>query len=477
MRKKHLVLGASIFLICTVAGIGLYWWFSTPPEDWVLPDPYECPEKPDNRAWIAVEPGETPITNPLKGFMPYAGDYDTFPYSMEYTYFSVREIAGNSIGLFNFTPVETMLNEIAGRGHQAVFRFYFDYPGEPTGMPQFLIDAGVPMRHYKDFGGGYSPDYDHPLMVAEMLTLIEALGQSYDGDPRVGFIQTGLLGKWGEWHTYPDEDWMANETTQRTVLAAFENAFSSTQFLTRYPTEITQDYRVGYHDDSFAFATLPETGDEDEDWYFWVQMAAMGMTDIWQTVPIGGEVRPEIQAKVFYDHGFQGQNFLKCVYTTHASWMLMSAVFWPDEYDYGHMNPDDLARAADGSRHMGYDFRACWVLPEYNAISKQLNATVVISNKGVAPFYYNWTIDFGILDRENNPLVIIKSNQTIGGLLPGDTKVYAESLDNIHLENYSNCSVAIRVPNVLDGGMPIRFSNAVVSSDGWVSLFSLSNIL
>ena len=25
----------------------------------------------------------------------------------------------------------------------------------------------------------------------------------YDGDPRIGFVQLGLLGFWGEWHTYP----------------------------------------------------------------------------------------------------------------------------------------------------------------------------------------------------------------------------------------------------------------------------------
>ena len=36
-----------------------------------------------------------------------------------------------------------LLNSVAGRGHQTVFRIYLDYPGKTTGIPQYLLDAGL----------------------------------------------------------------------------------------------------------------------------------------------------------------------------------------------------------------------------------------------------------------------------------------------------------------------------------------------
>jgi len=37
------------------------------------------------------------------------------------------------------TGLEPQLDSIAGRGHQAVFRVYLDYPGNPTGIPSFFL--------------------------------------------------------------------------------------------------------------------------------------------------------------------------------------------------------------------------------------------------------------------------------------------------------------------------------------------------
>ena len=35
------------------------------------------------------------------------------------------------------------------------------------------------------------------------LHFVAALGNRYDGDPRIGYITAGLYGFWGEEHTYP----------------------------------------------------------------------------------------------------------------------------------------------------------------------------------------------------------------------------------------------------------------------------------
>mgnify|MGYP007000203299 len=85
----------------------------------------------------------------------------------------------------------------------------------------------------------------------------------YDGDNRIGFIQIGLLGFWGEWHTFPHTTWFPSNEFQREVIAAFDDAFNQTQILIRYPIQDAPQRRIGFHDDSFAYATVG-----DVNWFF-----------------------------------------------------------------------------------------------------------------------------------------------------------------------------------------------------------------
>ena len=71
---------------------------------------------------------------------------------------------------YDFTKVDALLDAIASRGHQAVIRFTLDTPGEKTGMPQYLIDAGTDTSRYptaatKTHGMGY---YDDSLGYATL---------------------------------------------------------------------------------------------------------------------------------------------------------------------------------------------------------------------------------------------------------------------------------------------------------------------
>ena len=67
---------------------------------------------------------------------------------------------------------------------------------------------------YNDFGNNgvsVSPDYSDPRLVTALEAFITALGRRYDGDPRIGFITLGLIGFWGEWHTWPYDGWTQPE--------------------------------------------------------------------------------------------------------------------------------------------------------------------------------------------------------------------------------------------------------------------------
>jgi hypothetical protein len=87
---------------------------------------------------------------------------------------------------FDWSSLETLLNTVASRGHQTVFRVYLDYPGKSTGLPQYLLDAGLATHNYTDYGNNgrsVSPDYENPLLRQALTNFIAALGARYDGDP------------------------------------------------------------------------------------------------------------------------------------------------------------------------------------------------------------------------------------------------------------------------------------------------------
>jgi hypothetical protein len=106
-------------------------------------------------------------------------------------------------GMTNFsgfdTYLEPRLDGSASRLTHSIVRFYIDYPGAASGMPTFLVDGGLAFDNYTEFGGGRSPDYASDSLVSALERFIAALGERYDGDPRIFCIQIGLLGFWGEW--------------------------------------------------------------------------------------------------------------------------------------------------------------------------------------------------------------------------------------------------------------------------------------
>ena len=88
----------------------------------------------------------SPPSNPSR-FFPFAPDdgselpaaEGSLPYTMEWTYFPVSDVV-TAKGVYDWSKVDKMLDAIASRGHQAVFRFYLDYPTRKSGVPQYLID-------------------------------------------------------------------------------------------------------------------------------------------------------------------------------------------------------------------------------------------------------------------------------------------------------------------------------------------------
>jgi hypothetical protein len=412
-----------------------------------------------------------PTNNPLKGFLPFSGNYPTFPHSMEWDYLSLRSLMSGPT-TFNWASLDNLLNSVASRGHQTVFRIYLDYPGKTTGIPQYLLDDGLATNSYTDYGNNgksVSPDYENPLLRQALTNFIAALGARYDGDPRVGFITVGLLGFWGEWHTYPHPEWFASEATQDQVLTAFTNAFRQTRLLLRYPN-ITGSLSptalpIGYHDDSFAFSTIAPPS-----WHFLGQMEGSGETNKWQTQPIGGEVRPEVQSCMWDTNqptcGPAGQEFSNCVALSHASWMINHKAFSPG------FSGDQKARAIAGSASLGYEFHVTHATLVDASGSGSLRVDLQLRNTGVAPFYYDWPVQLGACNSNNVLVQTWATSWTLSSVLPAATNTLWSWSQTGHGLAAGAHKLLLRVQNPLTNGVPLRFANVSQDADvsGWLTL-------
>ena len=376
-----------------------------------------------------MEYTQAPLDNPLKGLVPYAGDRpNQFPHSLEFNYLPLSALVTGH-GQYDWRPLENLLNEVARRGHQTVFRVYLEYPGKTNGIPAFLVKAGLKVHKWRSPSPQpqdiETPDYADPNLREVIKQFILALGKKYDGDPRIGFITAGLLGLWGEWHDFPRDDLFADNAVQTEVMDAYEAAFKTTPVLLRYPAGESEPRkasnatrRFGYHDDSFAWATI-ETGSKADEWSFMALMKAAGLEALnkWKTQPIGGEIRPEAWGKVFDPglHMAKIQDFRKCVEATHVSWLMDSGMF-PNEQA---PNVERTQRAGEEVRRMGYEFHLTevTVCPVTHAT---LSVKVEVENRGVAPFYYDWPVEFGLLGADGNVVQTFAGAGKITGLLPGD---------------------------------------------------------
>jgi hypothetical protein len=385
--------------------------------------------------------------NPLKGFMTsylWGEPANDFPDQLEFLYLPMADL-WNEEGETLESGLEPHLMAAETRGHHAVVRVYIDYPNSETGLPGYLAGL-VDCEPYDHSGVGCSPDYDDPDLVQAMLGLIAAMGERYDADNRLGFIQVGLLGFWGEWHTYPYTEWFPSEETQTAVLEAFDSAFQTTQIQVRRTAANSVDLRIGFHDDSFAYSTLGDVG-----WFFLPGLETAGAANRWQNVAIGGELRPELQETIFnedYELGTYAQDISECIEATHASYLLNYYAF--NGNGQGYVD-EPRNRAEQAALLMGYQFEIQGASLSASGLSErevEIQLEVELTQTGVAPFYYPVFL-VTKSDFLSEPLT---SNEISNSLLPGETQTITVDLGRVPVDVMNGpISLALDSPILQDG--------------------------
>lgn len=299
--------------------------------------------------------------------------------------------------------------------------------------------------------------------------------EDYDGDPRIGFIELGLVGFWGEWHTHPHLEWMPTETTQNAVMEAYDNAFNTTCILVREPRYNSPSYAIGYHDDSFVYSTYDNLP-PNTDWYYYPKLVAYNETNKWTSCPMGGELRPELQETLWntpscsftHPKELHTQTWNEAVELTHASWMLVSQAFWPG------YSGEARIRALEGSRKLGYALRIDTWMAEPIPASENIRFSVRIGNVGIAPFYYNWNLELGLFATGMDP-VVISTGWDIRSVIDADPVTFVHEANLQSLPD-GTITLAVRLKNPLPNGDPVVFANVNPNPPGleWQVLGTLN---
>ncbi len=402
--------------------------------------------------------------NPMKGWMPgYKNINSDFPYSVDHFYIRLSDVYKNWND-FDWTAFENELDRITGGGRHVVTRFWINYPNQPTGFPAFL-SGDVPL--YDDG----SPNWNDEDLMRALEEFIAEFGSRYDGDKRIAMIEAGLYGKWGEWHTFPENERQMTQANKDRLLIAYRNAFDTTHIGLRQSNHASTyelKMSVGYYDDSFAYNTLCTGG-----WCSWNgNIVPDGITDNYKYHPFAGELRPEIQSTIFdaWPNGTSnGEEDLEtCIRTTHLSFMKAM-------YLYSNIpTPTEWENALKTHKMMGYEFFVDSVKLNSDAASN-VTVDVKIQNNGVAPFYYNWEVEFAAI-KSNGQFkgTIGRADWDITKILP-DSGNYTRTF-NAAIYGNDTYKILMRFVNPLeeiDGdARDFRFANTRQDSDmdGWLTL-------
>lgn len=408
---------------------------------------------------VRPRPAAGPLDNPLKGWCPYTDAGPIYqPYSMVFQYITWSELEPME-NEFRFEDWEKSWEVEAGRDQHIIFRVIIDYPSKPSGLPDWLRSAGVKETDYQDYGGGKSPDYDDPRVIAGMERLIAALGERYNHHPRIAFIQLGLLGFWGEWHTYPRSELYASPETERRVIDAYRKAFPNKSLMVRYARGYAgqQDW-IGFHDDMF-----PEDTDNGQDWSFLAGLRKAKRTENWRVGVVGGEMVP----------GKAGQ-WLGADFDTTRTMLDRSHFTWVGPYCPALAKPKDEAfqqRCEELVRKMGYEFQITEVThPAQVQAGQSVRLSLQGKNLGVAPFYYPWSVEWALFDSTGKVVAIHKTAWDPRSWTPGPFAENAELVFDVPPGRY-RLGLGVRDP--WKNRPAVRFANDLPVLGGWTMLSEL----
>lgn len=335
----------------------------------------------DDYTPVAIESKVTKV-QPMTGIVTWAENgYKKEWITLEFSYMLYNQVCKEK-DVFDWSPMEKLLDAAASRGHQAVVRFRYTYVGKSCAVPDY-IKAWPGYEETKGKSEGrttYFPDWRCEELQRFHLEFHKRFAEKYDNDPRLAFLETGF-GLWAEYHIY-DGPFVLGKTFpskefQTRFISSMDDWFKKTPWMISIDAADNKygpfqqhpelpDCHFGNFDDSFMC--------EDHDDYNYRSWKFFG-TKRYKTAPLGGEFsyfEDYDQQHCLDKKGMYGRKFEDEVAKYH-----MTFIIGADQPEY-----QTDARLKEAGMSMGYRFQ----INDFR-IKEGVGAVVCIANVGVAPIY------------------------------------------------------------------------------------------
>lgn len=323
---------------------------------------------------------------------------------------------------YDWSSFDALLNRIAGRNHQAIIRFRYEYPNSKdvdgvagtTAVPAYIKQMeGYEETYNKNAGGDgatYYADWRSEELKWFTKQFYTDFAARYGNDPRIAFLEVGF-GHWSEYHIYgtslqlgvnfPSKEYQKEfmlhmaEVMPIPWLVSIDAADASyTPFV---GDQQVMALRFGLFDDSFMHKGH-EIGSNDG--YNERNWKAIGKSTRWQTGVCGGEVS-------YYTNADQ-RNFLNPEGMYGHTWEEQAA-----KYHITFMISNDAPGGQYGTaeRFLSAGLAAGYC---YNVVSAKTSDKLTrlhVTNTGVAPIYREAYFAVGE----------VRSDVNLMNVLPGDT--------------------------------------------------------
>jgi len=375
---------------------------------------------------IMIPKIEEPLNNPFMGWAPWAtGNVEEFsryqPHSLIFSLIDWR-IFEPEEGVFDVEALkESMHYEVwADANVKFIIRPVLDYTDSAADEPDMDIPDWLynKMNKYEgtagmvydiSYGTGFSPNYHSEILQEAHGRFISKLGEIFNDDPNIAFVQLGSIGHWGEWHTNFGEGLPRMPKTEVTDIYAmhYVDAFPDKKLLMRRPFTIGKENSMGLYDDSFLLST--------EKWLQWINMGyldyAIGeyqpaMPGFWKSSPSGGELGTDTKPEALANPT-EAVDWIRRSHTTFLGPSSLTHDLVTEE----DFNAANMIRAA-----MGYRLRVDSV--DYRQSGSTTTLTLNWTNDGVAPFYYPWPIVIELVNSEGQSVLRQVTGWDIRKIMP-----------------------------------------------------------
>ena len=341
---------------------------------------------------------------------------------------------------YDWTYLDDILNDIGSRGHQAILRFRYEYPGSEEVDPDKPGTTAVPqyIKALPDYHETFNDTEDGPTYYADWTNselqwftkrFFHDLAARYNDDVRIAFLEIGF-GHWSEYHIYGTELQLGTNFPSKEYQKTFFNEIA--QFL-QIPWAISIDaaddeyspmaedmsmqaLNFGLFDDSFMHEEHEIGSGDGYNERYW---NLIGQGTRWRKAPCGGEIsyyEESDQYNFLNPAGMYGHTWEEQAAKHHISFMIANDA---PEGSYG-----TAERFLQASLATGYHFKVL------DVVSNADSTLILVTNTGIAPLYKPASFCIGN----------ITSSDYLDQLMPGDTllaMVYAPLLPDQHLEIFA----------------------------------------